>query len=61
VFIIGGSEIYAAFMPLIDDLLVSHVFAAHQGDTIFPEFEQDFPESELVESHEAFEVRRWHR
>jgi dihydrofolate reductase len=61
VFVIGGSEIYAAFMPAVDDLLVSHVFADHQGETRFPEFETEFPESELLESHEAFEVRRWIR
>lgn len=61
VFIIGGSEIYAAFLPRLDDLLVSHVFENHQGDTRFPEFEDLFPQSELLETHEAFEVRRWSR
>ena len=61
VFIIGGSEIYEAFLSNIDDLLVSHVFGSHEGDTWFPEFESAFPESELVEEHAAFEVRRWSR
>jgi dihydrofolate reductase len=61
VFIIGGAEIYAAFLPELDDLLVSHVFAEHAGDTFFPEFESDFPQSELLESHADFEVRRWKR
>jgi dihydrofolate reductase len=61
VFIIGGSEIYAAFLPETDELLVSHVFAEHEGDTRFPEYEADFPYSEIVESHEHFEVRRWWR
>lgn len=61
VFIIGGAEIYAAFFPALDDLLVSHVSAEHQGDTLFPEFENMFPESELVETHADFEVRRWSR
>lgn len=59
VFIIGGSEIYAAFLPDLDDLLVSHVFAEHEGDTRFPEFESVFPRCEIMETHEAFEVRRW--
>ena len=48
-------------MPMIDELLVSHVFAAHEGDTRFPEFEKDFPEYELLETHATFEVRRWRR
>lgn len=61
VFIIGGSEIYAAFLPALDDLLVSHVFEEHEGDTRFPEFESAFPESEILESHAAFEVRHWSR
>ena len=61
VFIIGGSEIYSAFLAKLDDLLVSHVFSTHEGDTWFPKFQNDFPESELLETHESFEVRRWSR
>jgi len=61
VFIIGGAEIYAAFLPQLADLLVSHIFADHAGDTRFPEFQSAFPESELLATHAAFEVRRWSR
>jgi dihydrofolate reductase len=61
VFIIGGSEIYAAFLPRLDDLLVSHIFASHAGDTLLPEFEHAFPHSMSVEVHAEFEVRRHHR
>jgi len=61
IFIIGGAEIYAAFMPALDDLLVSHVFETHEGDTRFPVFESDFPESEILETHSTFEVRRHFR
>lgn len=61
VFIIGGAEIYTAFLPMIDDLLVSHVFENYDGDTRFPEYEGIFPHVELLENHTAFEVRRWSR
>ena len=61
IFIIGGAEIYAAFLPLTEELLVSHLFTHHEGDTYFPAFEHEFPHSELLESHAAFEVRRWSR
>ena len=61
VFIIGGSEIYAAFLPLLDDLLVSHVAGNYEGDTRLPDFEAEFPESEILETHAAFEVRRHFR
>lgn len=61
VFIIGGSEIYAAFLPVLDDLLVSHVFENHAGDTRLPAFETGFPKAEILETHAAFEVRRHFR
>lgn len=61
VFIIGGSEIYAAFLPKLDDLLVSYIFESYEGDTRFPDFESEFPQSEVLESHPAFEVRRHFR
>lgn len=61
VFIIGGSEIYSAFLPHLTDLLISHVFEFHEGDTQFPEYAHLFPKSELLETHKAFEVRRWSR
>ena len=61
VFVIGGSEIYAAFLPMLDDLLVSHVFEKHDGDTWLPEFESAFSKIELLESHLSFEVRRHFR
>ena len=61
VFVIGGSEIYAAFLPDLEDLLVSHVFENHPGDTWFPEFKSRFPSSDIIETHPGFEVRRHFR
>lgn len=61
VFIIGGAEIYAAFLPATAELLVSKLFAEHAGDTRFPEFESAFADAGVVATHESFEVRRWHR
>jgi dihydrofolate reductase len=61
VFIIGGSEIYAAFLSELEDLLVSHVFENHPGDTWFPEFKSEFPGTEVIETHPGFEVRRHFR
>jgi len=58
VYIIGGSEIYAAFLPKVDELLITHIAAEHAGDTWFPAYENSFPHSEQVESHEGFEIRR---
>lgn len=58
VFVIGGAEVYAAFLPRIDEILVSRLKERHPGDTFFPAFEEDFPDFEPVESHEAFDVFR---
>lgn len=61
VFIIGGSEVYTAFLAQLDDLLVSHVFGDYEGDTRLPDFETGFPEVEILETHPDFEVRRHFR
>ena len=58
VFVIGGAEIYRALCGRIDEWLVSHVHAAHEGDTHLAEFEQDFPVVETIEEHPDFTVKR---
>jgi dihydrofolate reductase len=60
-FIIGGSEIYAAFLPKLDDLVVSHVFGNYDGDTRLGDFEGEFPVAEILETHADFQVRRHSR
>ncbi len=57
--VIGGAEIYRLFLPRCDELLVSFVFAEHEGDTFFPPFEDSFALAEILERHAAFEVRRY--
>lgn len=53
--ILGGGQIYAQALPLADRLYVTHVLAAIEGDTRFPEIDdedwsatssQEFPASE---------------
>lgn len=61
VFIIGGAQIYTLFMPQLDEILVSHVYENHSGDTHFPEFEDMFRNVEVVEKYEHFELRRYRR
>lgn len=61
VFVIGGAEVYAAFLSDIDEILVSQLHTEYDGDTRFPEFETRFPVCEVVESHDAFTVKRWSR
>jgi dihydrofolate reductase len=41
VFVVGGAEVYAAALPLADRLELTHVDAAPEGDTAFPEVDWD--------------------
>ena len=59
--VIGGAEIYAAFLDRTDEILVSRIHEEYSGDTRFPPFEDRFPAHEVVEKHDAFEVRRYFR
>ena len=38
IFIIGGAEIYQAFLPLASKLYLTEILAEISGDTFFPEF-----------------------
>ncbi|MFN6270584.1 MAG: dihydrofolate reductase [Akkermansiaceae bacterium] len=61
IFIIGGAEIYRALTEQIDEWLVSHVHETYEGNTHLAPFEADFPNVEIVETHETFTVRRYWR
>ena len=41
IFIIGGGEIYAAALPLADELLLTEIDVEIEGDTYFPEWDRD--------------------
>lgn len=58
VYVIGGAEIYQAFLPQTQELLITHVHGDHQGDTHFPEYAVDFPVTETVLEHAMFTVKR---
>jgi dihydrofolate reductase len=38
-FVIGGQQIYAQMMPFADELLISHLQEAYEGDSWFPEID----------------------
>ncbi len=61
IYIIGGAQIYTSFLPLLEDIIITHVHEAHAGDTFFPTYEKDFAKSELILAHEDFTIRRHYR
>jgi len=60
-FVIGGAQIYAALLPRIHEIILSYVFEPYQGDTVLPEFEDDFEQVETLLQTPDFEVRRYSR
>jgi len=38
IFILGGGAIYNSFLPLADELIITHVDAEFEADTFFPKF-----------------------
>lgn len=58
VYIIGGEEIYRFFLPIISDLIITHVPDSIEGDTYFPEYKEFFPKSELIWEQDDFVIRR---
>lgn len=41
IFIVGGAQIYNAFLPLAHALDITHIHATPDGDTFFPEINPD--------------------
>ncbi len=51
VFVIGGGEIYAAALPLADDLVLTEIDAEIEGDTYFPKWDREQFEEVAREEH----------
>lgn len=59
-YIIGGAAIYEMFLPLMDELIISHVHEDYAGDTIFPEYKSRFPNREVIKECTEFTIcRHW--
>lgn len=67
VFIIGGGEIYAAFLPYADYLYITLVDKVIEGDTSFPEYQEQFelinitPGTAPTEDGTTFNFTLWKR
>lgn len=61
IFIIGGAQVYQVFMPMMSDLVITHVKESYKGDTYFPSYEKEFPQSECIWEQEEFTIRRHFR
>lgn len=51
--IIGGAQIYAQALPIVNELLITQVHTQIDGDTLFPAWDQSDWEQIWAESHTA--------
>lgn len=54
VMVIGGAQVYAQLLPLMQKLYVSEVAGEHEADTFFPEFQEFFKSREVLAEYEGF-------
>lgn len=54
IFIVGGAEIYAQAIDLVDKMIITHVMQTVIGDAFFPEFNpDDFIQTEIARHEQA--------
>ena len=53
IMVIGGSDIFAATMPMADRLEITHVHAAPEGDAVFPPIDPEVWQEAWREDHYA--------
>jgi len=53
IMVIGGSDIFAATMPMADRLEITHVHASPEGDTVFPPIDPEVWQEAWREDHYA--------
>ena len=67
VMIIGGASLYAHFLPLAQQMILTHIEHSYTGDTYFPSFsKQDWQPTLLKESQAkanipAYQIIQWER
>lgn len=67
IMVIGGAQIYAAFLPIADRVYLTEIAAMPEGDTFFPEFDRTGYLGEELgtqgpeEGRPAFRVMRFHK
>ena len=59
IWVAGGSEIYQLMLPKCTDLYLTRVHKKPEGDTFFPEFENDFELFSVLEKNTAFSIEHW--
>lgn len=60
-FVIGGGVIYALFQPHVDRMILSRVHGTHEGDTYYPEWDDEAWELVDTTDYDRFRLEEWVR
>jgi dihydrofolate reductase len=55
----GGAKVYHRFLPFCDEIYVSHIIDEYDGDTFMPQFEERFPNSEILYEYKNFWILKY--
>ena len=61
VYVLGGGGIYELFQPHLDGMALSHVEGAFDGDTYYPEWDEEEWEVAAETAYDRFTLREWVR
>lgn len=60
-YVIGGGAIYRLFQPHVDRLVLSRVHGEYEGDTSYPEWDDDAWELASETEYDRFTLQEWVR
>ncbi|MEM6602933.1 MAG: dihydrofolate reductase [Pseudomonadota bacterium] len=56
IYVIGGADIYKQSLPFADEIILSEIHEAYDGDRTFPEFDHSLYIKQLIEDYKDFTV-----
>ena len=60
-YVIGGGGIYGLFQPHVDRMVLSRVDGSYDGDTFYPEWDDEEWELESETAYDRFRLQEWVR
>ena len=55
----GGSQIYKQLLPYCTEVYQTIILDEYEGDVYMPEYEDDFPNSEIIQENKKFWIVRY--
>ncbi len=59
IYIIGGQEIYKQFFMYLDEMILTHIHDTHEGDTYYPEFDEEKWNKEVLYDRDDFTIIKY--